>query len=147
MNIGFTGNRLGMSRRQMRVFKTIMMDLIMNTRTFHHGGCIGSDKQAHDIIFGIRNDKSINLTYPLSENVKIIVHPSNNPVSRADCTLDANDERLDEKPPLERDMDIAKSCDILFTTPRILREERRSGTWATIRYARKLGKMIVVLDP
>lgn len=147
MNIGFTGNQLGMSRRQMKVFKTIMMNLLMNVRTFQHGGCIGSDKQAHDIIFEIRNNISINLTYPLSENVKIIVRPSNNLAKRADCVLDAGDELLDEKPPLERDMDIAKNCDILFVTPRTLREERRSGTWATVRYARKLGKMVVVLDP
>jgi len=147
MNIGFTGNQLGMSRRQTKAFKTIMLDLLMNVRTFQHGGCIGSDKQAHDIIFEIRNNISINLTYPLSENVKIIIHPSNNLAKRADCILDTNDELLGEKPPLERNMDIAKSCDILFVTPRTLREERRSGTWATVRYARKLGKMIVILDP
>lgn len=147
MNIGFTGSQLGMSHRQIKVFKTIMLNLLMNIRTFHHGGCIGSDKQAHDTLFKMRNNISFNLTYPLNENIKIIVHPSNNLVKRADCILNINDELLDGKPPLERDMDIAKSCDILFATPRTLKEERRSGTWATIRYARKLEKMVVVLDP
>jgi len=147
MDIGFTGNKLGMTNRQMKVFKILMVNLLTDINTFHHGGCIGSDKQAHEILFEIRNNKSLNLTYPFNEVIRIIVHPANNPVYRADLTLGNKDEMLEEKPPLERDMDIARSCDILFATPRTLKEEIRSGTWATIRYARKLNKMVVVLDP
>jgi len=149
MNIGFTGSRIGMSRRQIKVFRTLIANLLMNFKTFHHGGCIGSDKQAHDILFELRNNKSLNLTFPFNEFIKIIVHPANNPTFRADLTLilDNRDEVLEEKPLLERDMDVVKSCDILFAAPRTLKEERRSDTWTTIKYARKQNKMIIILDP
>lgn len=51
------------------------------------------------------------------------------------------------KPPLKRNYDIVDACDILLAAPRTLTEELRSGTWATIRYARKTGKKYLILAP
>jgi hypothetical protein len=35
----------------------------------------------------------------------------------------------------------------LLAAPRTKTEEQRSGTWATIRYARKLGRQVCLLWP
>ena len=50
-----------------------------------------------------------------------------------------------EKRYLERNRDIVDACDILIACPRTLKEELRSGTWATVRYARKVGKPVAIL--
>lgn len=48
--------------------------------------------------------------------------------------------------PLARNREIVAAADILIAAPRTDREELRSGTWATIRYARKKGIPVVMLS-
>lgn len=48
--------------------------------------------------------------------------------------------------PLVRNRKIVEDCDVLIAVPvNPLVEEKRSGTWATIRYARKLNKQIIII--
>ncbi len=47
--------------------------------------------------------------------------------------------------PLERNRDIAEACDVLIAAPVKDTEELRSGTWATVRYARHERKPVVML--
>jgi hypothetical protein len=52
---------------------------------------------------------------------------------------------LPVKPPFERNEDIADMCDILIAAPKAATEVLRSGTWATIRHARRIGRQVVLL--
>jgi hypothetical protein len=97
---------------------------------FHHGDCVGSDAEAHDIAheFG----------------AAIIIHPPSNPDKRA---FKNPGPRRIPKPYLERNKDIVNECDVLIGMPKEHEEQLRSGTWSTIRYARKQGKPLRVIAP
>jgi hypothetical protein len=47
--------------------------------------------------------------------------------------------------PLTRNRAIVAAVELLIAAPRSNTEELRSGTWATVRYAKKAGKPVVVL--
>ena len=51
------------------------------------------------------------------------------------------------RPYLSRNKDIVRETDMLIATPAEAEEQRRSGTWSTIRFARKLGKPVFVIWP
>lgn len=55
--------------------------------------------------------------------------------------------RYEPKEYIKRDKDIVDTSDILIATPRFMYEELRSGTWATVRYAEKKNKPIVIIWP
>jgi len=48
--------------------------------------------------------------------------------------------------PLDRNHDIVAEAEILIAAPKTDQEVLRSGTWATIRYARKKGIPVVMLS-
>ena len=50
------------------------------------------------------------------------------------------------KPYLDRNRDIVDACEVLLATPDGP-ERLRSGTWSTVRYARKIGKPVEVRLP
>lgn len=132
MNYGFTGTREGMSERQILALEEILCDGNTFTAQFHHGGCHGADMDAHKAaaIYTCRH-----------------VHPGS--VEQHWHWENRNDygTLLPWKPFLERNYDIVDVCEALIAAPRTLYEERRSGTWATIRYARKIGRPVIILDP
>lgn len=131
MVIGFTGTREGMSKSQKKLFKESI--LIINEKErideFHHGDCIGADSEAHDLIREHLPD------------VKIVVHPPKESTLRA--------FRLGiirtPKPYLDRNKDIVNEIDLLIASPKELDEVKRSGTWSTIRYAKKNFKPVIIL--
>jgi hypothetical protein len=53
---------------------------------------------------------------------------------------------IDARGPLERNRDIVAACDLLIAAPETDTEQLRSGTWATVRYARAAGKPVVMLS-
>jgi len=75
---------------------------------------------------------------------KIVIHPPKNPKQRAFCK---GHETREEKEYLVRDHDIVDECDLLIVVPKTRKEELRSGTWATVRYARKQGKQYSTIFP
>lgn len=127
MKIGFTGTREGMTEKQKTELKKQFKSL--KIKEFHHGDCIGADEEAHKIFSSKYS------------NFKIYIHPPVNPSKRAYCL---SDNIFPEKPYLERNKDIVDRCDLLIAAPKG-KEEPRSGTWATVRYARKNKKKIVIL--
>lgn len=129
MKIGFTGTQKGMSQRQLSGLTRLILSLKMIE--FHHGDCIGADSEAHDIV---RN---------MSKNTKIVIHPPSNSSKRAFKEGDVIRYAL---PYLERNMQIVQETRLLIAAPSSLQEELRSGTWATIRYARKTGQPVLILD-
>lgn len=125
VRVGFTGTRAGMTRAQQ---ETVFL-LLIGCEVLHHGDCIGADAEAHELVKGAR----------------IVIHPPEDDRYRAFC---AEASRvLPTKPYLERNHDIVDACDILIAAPRTEQEERRSGTWATIRYARTRGKPVIIANP
>jgi hypothetical protein len=53
----------------------------------------------------------------------------------------------DIMPPLERNKLIVARCDLLLATPETQQEVLRSGTWATIRAARRNSKSHTIVFP
>ncbi len=52
---------------------------------------------------------------------------------------------LESKPYLERNRDIVDASEVLIACPSTREEVMRSGTWATVRYARKKGMKITLI--
>jgi hypothetical protein len=48
---------------------------------------------------------------------------------------------------LSRNHDILLQCDMLVAALKTREEEERSGTWATVRYAKIRNVTVVVLEP
>jgi hypothetical protein len=71
-------------------------------------------------------------------------HPPSNPSKRA---FYAYDLTLIEARYLERNHHIVDMTDMLVATPGEPEEQRRSGTWATIRYASKQDKPLYIIYP
>jgi hypothetical protein len=77
------------------------------------------------------------------ENVVVCIHPPDNPRMRG---YNRGHLLMKEKPYLERNLDIIENADMLIACPVDKnREEVRSGTWSTIRHARKRGIKVVVM--
>lgn len=129
IRIGFTGTEVGMTHKQQEVVKWLLQ---RGPAELHHGDCIGADSQAHELC--------------LLEGVRIVIHPPEDPKKRAFCI--GWDEIREEKPYLDRNHDIVNECELLIATPQTPHEILRSGTWATVRYARNKPKIdIAIVNP
>lgn len=126
--VGFTGTQRGMTAKQ-KFEVTRLLDELCPSEV-HHGDCVGADEELHEI--------ADNLT------CWIIVHPPNSDVKRAFCT---GSEELPPRPYLHRNEDIVNSVDVLIACPATAHEVKRSGTWTTIRHARKIGLRVEVIAP
>lgn len=133
MRVGFTGTREGMTDAQFVRFRAWFR---ASTATeFHHGCCVGADEDAAAKVYD---------SYRL---VRVIGHPSNLKTLTSSDAVACCDDLRAPAPPLDRNRDIVDACDVLVACPKGMAEERRSGTWATVRYARKRGKRIVIVWP
>ena len=141
-HLGFTGTRAipgspkAVQERRDRLFALMKEFWEAGFSVFHHGDCIGADELAHQIACKL--------------NFHIVVHPPNNSRNRAFCgKCDEESGESDsvwwmpKKPYLSRNRDIVDQSNVLIAMPNDpMREELRSGTWSTIRYARKEGVLI-----
>jgi len=119
VNLGFTGTQRGLKPKQRATLRYLFIELQLHI--LHHGDCIGADEAAHRVAIG--------------GGVRVIVHPPTNPKLRAFCQ---GGEILPEKPYLERNRDIVDAGGGgLIACPSTFTETLRSGTWTTVRYARK----------
>jgi hypothetical protein len=128
IKVGFTGTGTGLTPYQMIAVERQLQEL--SPIEFHHGDCVGADAVAHDIATSL--------------GIKTIQHPPTNPRARAFTRCD---EVRSCKPYLERNHEIVDETDVLLACPRSKNEELRSGTWATVRYARKQGREIRIIYP
>jgi hypothetical protein len=129
MTIGFTGSREGMSNKQKEQFVLLLQDMGMTE--FHHGDCEGADAEAHDIVREFFPD------------VRIVVHP---PFKSSKRAYKNGDEIREPDDYLPRDERIVNETMFLFGAPKSNIELKRSGTWYTIRYARRKDKQHTVLE-
>ena len=128
MSIGFTGTQQGMTHWQCDAVLQLLSEL--KPSKVGHGDCIGSDQQFHQMV---------KWGFP---HIFIYGHPPKNPSKRAFCHFDY---LYPEKDYLDRNKDIAEKYDIIIATPKEDEEVLRSGTWSTVRYAKKLGKKVYIV--
>lgn len=151
MQVGFTGTQQGMTDSQIEAFKNKIGELHIEQGIdyFHHGDCIGADKQAHDLVLKLyREEVVIMFGVPTKKFtfVGIVCHPPTNSSKRAFTT--DHIEIRDPKPYMERNQDIVNEVDLLIACPKEqVGEVVRSGTWATVRRARKRGIPIIIIRP
>lgn len=128
MITGFTGTQDGMNQKQKDLTR-VFLEMHAPAAVIH-GDCVGADKDFDDIC---------------AELV----------ITRYCCPSDITAKRAftdaiplqEPKPPLERNHDIVDRSDELFACPKETHEVLRSGTWATIRYAQKMGKPVYIFYP
>lgn len=133
--IGFTGARVGMSSECVRAVSR-QLGLIANANVVGlHGDCVGADSD-FDCLCRLHS-------------IETWMRP---------CTMDGNEDHrfrayTQAKPmgkatnPMKRNREIASQCHVLFGCPPTDHEVQRSGSWATIRYARKYGKPTFLFFP
>jgi len=133
MKAGFTGTREGLTAKQKVLYLGTLKQKLKCTE-LHHGMCYGADEQAHRMAI-------------LNGVPRIVMHPSTISKAYKPYSIHSPTEviELPPKPPLERNHDIVDATDILIACPKTKEEVLRSGTWATIRYARKQGKEVIIL--
>lgn len=132
MIVGFTGTQRGMTRPQ--VF-AVVRDLVSGTsfpNWVQHGDCMGSDEEFHAVC----------LTFGIS----IGIRPCNIEAKRAHCKILCSGWVAPPMPPLHRNIQMVASVNKLIATPAQPYEYQRSGTWATIRAARKRKKRDVLFE-
>jgi len=136
--LGFTGTQLGMTKKQQRTLKRklVQWSSVYSELEIHHGDCIGADEQFHNICIDY---------WPHS--LKIVIHPPLKDSKRAFCSYTGKLEVKEPKDYLLRNHDIVDASDHMVAAPKTLTEELRSGTWATIRYSRKINKPGSILKP
>lgn len=131
--VGFTGTRKGMTDEQWDAVIEILMGLDYNEA--HQGDCIGADADFFTILYGLREETKRPCTiHAWPSTVK-----GTNIHSKSDVIHDP-------LPPLVCDKLMVERSDLLIACPKGFDEEVRSGTWTTVRYARKHGiRRIIVL--
>lgn len=130
MKIGFTGTRNGLTKYQLNKLRSVLSE--QNIEQFHHGDCIGADKEAHNII------------RELDKNITIIIHPPLYNSKRAYCSGDEVRPRLDY---LDRNKQIVDETELLIACPETMFEITRSGTWSTVRHASMRNRDLIIIRP
>ena len=137
VTISFTGTREGMTPDQYIGVIKVIQGLRTETKrdhecflaSAHHGDCVGADEQFHQICALF--------------HIPVVLHPPDIREFRAFCRALRSRET---KPYLDRNRDIVDDGHILIAAPKG-KEDQRSGTWATIRYARSRGRKIFLVKP
>jgi hypothetical protein len=130
MIVGFTGTRKGMTDAQKGTLRLLLLSF--GGGEFHHGDCVGADSEAHDI--------------SMAEcGYCPVIHPPTNPSLRAWRKVPAHLMKP-ERPYLTRNRNIVDAAQVIIAAPADP-FEGKGGTWSTIRYARRTGKPLHVIQP
>jgi len=118
--VGFTGTRNGMTEIQHDAIRACLAFAFIPGAEFHHGGCEGADEEAAY--------SAVSLGY------RVIAHPGPyGTVSKY------SDVVMPRKPFMDRNQDIVSIATELYAAPVEIAGQLRSGTWETIRRARRRG--------
>lgn len=132
MILGFTGTRDPISDAQAIALRQW---LEANPPTkFLHGACVGADAAA-----------VLQVKAMYGRQVEAHAYPGHIPSMTSEPAASVS-IRHRSMHTLSRNRVIVEACDVLLAMPKGP-EEQRSGTWSTVRYARKLGRPIVVIWP
>lgn len=132
--IGFTGSREGPTKDQRDVWE-YMSDGLEGV-LMHNGCALGADRyvithagSGWSAVFWPANQDGLNWATDIGSPA--LVHGTTHAI----------------RPPLERNRYIVNASEGMIAMPITMEEQRRSGTWATIRYARNVKKPVLVIGP
>ena len=131
--LGVTGTQEGLTPAQMVRVETLLSDLrSVEFSVMHNGKCIGADYSLACIWDKLGG--------------KLWWHPPT--ITTKMVNLILTGENSDSPLPyLDRNRVIVDRSRVLIACPKEFKEQLRSGTWATIRYARKSKKAHVIVWP
>jgi len=129
MVISFTGTRKGMSKYQIDTFVKLLYEY--GAQVFIHGDCVGADADAHVLA--------------MSQGIEVLKRPCN--IERQRAFTDGGRVVAEPEAPLIRNRKIVDDGEQLIACPGTFHEEQRSGTWATIRYAKRNDKPVTIIWP
>jgi hypothetical protein len=132
-HLGFTGSKDRITPIQVDVLYDLMVKL--RNKGFlwmHNGDCITSDQTA-GLLWSSHKIGGM-----------LMLHPPSNPSLRANLVADIVCEPRDY---IHRDRHIVLCSELIIATPQTSYEEIRSGTWTTVRYARKQRRKIFIIKP
>lgn len=139
MKIGFTGTRQGMTTDQWAKVVDIIALHAEELNEWHDGDCQGADTQAGN---SVRSMRKMGTAFFMHG------HPSHGQGTEKWRAHSEYDFIWREKPPLVRNRDIVDSVDLMIAGPREFDEVvKGSGTWATIRYAKRKGVRLFIVYP
>lgn len=131
MIITFAGSRIGISHAQLDTIKNLLDQLKVSSDDIAlHGCCTGADTDIHHICQ--KKDMTI-VGYPAFADQYQLAE---------EC-----DKRMPQMSPLKRNHAMVNRCTLVIAAPGTQKEQLRSGTWATIRYCKKLKKPLHVVYP
>lgn len=130
MMVAITGTRQGLSLQQKATLELWLAFHPLNCLC--HGAAYGTDEY---------------LAVRANEGTHVIAFPCNLKGQTSEKAIQASDEVFDAEPPLERNRAMVDYAMELIAFPRLMEEEQRSGTWATIRYARRRNVPVTIFWP
>ena len=134
IRVGFTGGRKAIQSERITLeIVRILYSLDYGISKVSHGGAVGADKIVHDTVLRIL------------PSTQVEIWPSNLTQYHAKLVVNENVTVHDQKDPLERNKLIVDNSDLLVAIPDCKTEVLRSGTWQTIRYAKKTGVLVMII--
>jgi hypothetical protein len=126
--VGVTGTKDGSNHLQIANLKRVLKSIDI----LHHGDCKGADAEAWWIAKVLYNKYTV-CHPPIKDKTRAFTKP--------------NDEVRPQYDYITRDHHIVDESQYLIGVSKGMEEIVRSGTWTTIRYARKKGRPILILFP
>lgn len=131
MILGVTGSRSGITNRQSKWLNDFFNE--NDISRLLHGDCQGADEAAD--------------TIAMKHGIKRWAMPGVDALGRSPYRAHCTAEYIaDPRPYLVRNKEIVDSCELLIALPKSV-ERPRSGTWATIRYARQINRVHIIVYP
>jgi len=137
MIISFTGTQVGMTDKQKGELRNRLKEL--RPLLFVHGGCVGADDEADAIAASEGIDRLI-IVGPYGPKRVLDLKWQNR-----GSNFIIKDFKVAS--PLKRNPIIVRAGVRLIACPQQMKEIIRSGTWTTVRIARRLGKDVEVIEP
>ena len=129
-SVAFTGTRDGMSPAQRTLVEKLLVEIAPSSVV--HGDCVGADADFHDIAKGL--------------GLTVYVYPGSIDEQRAHC--EGAVAVSEPMWPTDRNPLIVEAAEVLIACPSGRKELRRgSGTWATVRHARRIGRRHLMVYP
>ena len=131
MHLGITGTQTieKVSEERLKYLCLVLESLVGTYTHFHHGDCVGIDEYA--------------ARYAHSLGYRIVCHPPKNSLKRAMTMYHDIYPALDY---LDRNRQIVLHSDLVLAIPVDPNKEVLcSGTWACVRYARKVGRPLAII--